>query len=356
MKRVADPPAATTPRHPISVVADRTGLSQHLLRVWERRYGAVEPIRGEGGHRLYSDADIDRVRLLHAVTRAGRTISHVASLSSDELVRLAAEDGAARADRGGAANGAGREPDVEREATEEALVLARALDAPGLDGALRRAAAQLGVAAFTERVVAPVLRRIGDEWHAGRLTIAHEHLASAVVHDIMVETMRALTRGRDAARVVVATPPGDRHAIGAAMAGAAAAAEGWDVVYLGSDLPAGEIAAAAAATNARAVAVSVVYVPDRERTLGELRTLRARLPAAVTLLVGGAGSTSLAAELADAGIRVGTSLADLRDALRAASRDARPRAVPRDGPSDGPSDGASDGPRAAAPDAHPEGR
>ncbi|MEO8563145.1 MAG: cobalamin-dependent protein, partial [bacterium] len=151
-------------------------------------------------------------------------------------------------------------------------------------------------------------------------------------HDILVETMRSLARGHGVARVVVATPPGERHAIGAALVGATAAAEGWSVVYLGSDLPAGEIAAAAAATDSQAVAISVVFVDDRERTLGELRTLRARLPGEVTLLVGGAGATALAAELEGAGIRVGASLSDLRDALRVAHRDAT-RDVDRVSPS-----------------------
>lgn len=321
MKSSVMHPTATTPRHPISVVVDRTGLSQHLLRVWERRYAAVEPTRGEGGHRLYSDADIERVRLLHAATRSGRTIGQVARLSPDELARLTEEDAAARFARSTvtASDATSAEPDAAYAAiVEEALALTVVLDAPALDGLLRRTAAQFGVATFTERVVAPMLRRVGDEWHAGRLTIAHEHLASATVHDILVETMRALARNARDARVVVATPSGDRHAIGAALVGAAAAAEGWGVIYLGTDVPAGEIAAAAVATGARAVAVSVVYVDDRERTLGDLRTLRARLPASVTLLVGGAGATLLAADLAGAGIHVGASVEALRVALQVA--------------------------------------
>jgi methylmalonyl-CoA mutase cobalamin-binding subunit len=140
------------------------------------------------------------------------------------------------------------------------------------------------------------------------------------VHDILVETMRALGREASEARVVVATPSGDRHAIGAALAGATAAAEGWGVIYLGTDVPAGEIAAAAVATGARAVAISAVYVDDRERTLAELRTLRARLPASVTLLVGGAGATLLAAELTQAGIRIGANVDALRGALHELSR------------------------------------
>ena len=321
--RVKQPPASaepTLPRHPISVVVDRTGLSQHLLRVWERRYGAVEPTRGEGGHRLYSDADIARLRLLHAATLAGRSIGRVAGLPTDDLARIVEEDAAARAerDRPGDATTRGAVADEAETDVERALALTLALDAPALDATLRRDAARLGVTPFVERVVAPLLRRIGDEWHAGRLTIAQEHLASSTVRDILGEIMRSLARANGDARVVVATLPGDRHAIGAALAAIVAAADGWSVVYLGPDVPAGEIAAAAIATDARMVAVSVVYVDDRERMLGELRTLRARLPADVTLVVGGAGAGALAEDLAGSGIRVGATLSDLHDALRAA--------------------------------------
>ena len=60
------------PRHPVRVVAQRTGLSSHVLRAWERRYGVVAPHRTEGGQRLYSDADIERLSLLRTLTAAGR--------------------------------------------------------------------------------------------------------------------------------------------------------------------------------------------------------------------------------------------------------------------------------------------
>ena len=78
------------PNTPLPSASERTGLSQDLLRVWERRYQAVEPTRGPGGHRTYSDADIARLRLLHAVTAAGRSIGQVARLSTSELTRMAA--------------------------------------------------------------------------------------------------------------------------------------------------------------------------------------------------------------------------------------------------------------------------
>jgi DNA-binding transcriptional MerR regulator len=76
------------------IVTRRTGLSAHLLRAWERRYEVVKPSRSEGGRRLYSDADIERLRLLYHATLAGRSIGQVAELSTEALtalVRLDAE-------------------------------------------------------------------------------------------------------------------------------------------------------------------------------------------------------------------------------------------------------------------------
>ena len=80
------------PRHPIRVVAQRTGLSPATLRAWERRYQVVEPGRSAGGQRLYSDRDVERLRRLHQLTEAGRPISLVASLPDEALEELQAED------------------------------------------------------------------------------------------------------------------------------------------------------------------------------------------------------------------------------------------------------------------------
>ena len=291
-------------RHPIAVVAERTGLSQDVLRIWERRYAAVRPGRGSDGKRLYSDADVERLGLLHAATRAGRNVSAVARLSTDAIAALVEEDTRARERSGASVPDA---PEAEH-ALNEAMLLTRSLDASRLDTHLRRAESLLGSLVFLEAVAAPLLRQVGDEWHAGQLTAAQEHVASSVLHDIAVQTMRTFAQPNGAWRVLVATPAGDRHAIGAALAGAVAAVQGWDVVYVGADLPASEIAGAAVAANVRAVAMSVVYTEDRARALGELRTLRGLLPRDVMLVAGGAGAAVLAAELSTLGIRVESSL------------------------------------------------
>lgn len=311
----------TLPKHPIAIASERSGLSQDLLRIWERRYRAVEPSRGPGGQRAYSDADITRLRLLNAVTSAGRSIGQVAGLSTDELTRMAQDDNAARVerDKGGAAAASRNEGSAAAHIVKLALASTARLNAPDLEHSLRRAIAQLGITSFIEDVASPILRRIGEEWHAGRLTIAHEHLASSTIHDIVAESMRAIGRGAGEPTVLVATPTGERHAIGATLVGATAASEGWCVLYLGPDLPASDIAAAAIATKARAVAMSVIYVQDRARTVGELRALRALLSPSVSIVVGGAGVAGMEDELGQIGIRVGASLRDLRDVLARAA-------------------------------------
>ena len=107
--------------------------------------------------------------------------------------------------------------------------------------------------------------------------------------------------------------------IGAALAGAMASVDGWNVIYLGADLPAEDIASAARTAGALVVAVSLVYVDDRKRVLDELRTLRARLPATVSLVAGGAGARQLETALASSGVGVVESLAEFRSELQRAT-------------------------------------
>jgi DNA-binding transcriptional MerR regulator len=311
MTHPAEPDLA---RHPIGVVADRTGLSPDLLRVWERRYRAVEPSRSADGQRTYSDADIERLRLLRLATAAGRSIGQVARLTTDEVARLVREDEAARqqADR------RAESPVLAsaKEQVERALDLARAVNAPQLETFLRRAVGAFGVPAFLDGLAAPLLRRMGEEWEGGRLTPAQERVATAIIQRVLEGAIQFLAPPYDAPNLLLATPVGEYHVMGSVMAAAAAAATGWRVTHLGPNVPAAEVASAALAVEANLVGVSIVYPRDRDHVLGELRTLRSRLPAAVPVVAGGAGAVALASELGGAGIRVVNDLAELRTALR----------------------------------------
>jgi len=72
-------------QYSIKIAASRSGLTPHVIRVWERRYGAVEPDRTGTNRRLYSDAEIERLSLLRHAIEAGHRIGNIARLDLDQL-------------------------------------------------------------------------------------------------------------------------------------------------------------------------------------------------------------------------------------------------------------------------------
>ena len=310
----ATEPAAPNdlPRHPVRVVAQRSGLSTHVLRAWERRHQVVSPARSDGGQRLYSDADIERLTLLRQLTSHGGAIGQLAQLPREELARLARADQAERVGEG-AAEGEGE----AARWRESALRAIEALDGVSLRRQLERGVVALGVHPFLDRVVTPVLIEVGQRWRSGAMGIAHEHLATAVFRQVLGwvrETTEAGTRGPS---VIVATPSNQVHEGGALLVAATAAAEGWRVVYLGADLPVAEIAATAQRTRAQAVALSLIHPTGDASLGGELAALRRALPAELPLLVGGAAAESYRTEIEAADGEIVSQLTDLRSALAA---------------------------------------
>ncbi len=300
-------------RHPIRVAAERTGLSTDVLRAWEKRYAVVEPRRSETGRRFYTDEDVERLLLLRRATEAGRPIGHVAPLATEELRDLVAEDEAARLERDRVL-ARPVEPDAAA-VVEAAFGAVREMDTATLEGVLMQGAMRLGAAVFLERVAAALLQQIGDAWHNGELSAAHEHMATAVVRRVLGWLLWSGSAGPSQGVLVVATPTGQVHEMGGLLCAAAAVSEGWRVMYLGADLPAVEIARAARETGAEAVALSLVY-PLGDATVGqEIRRLRAELSDGVALVVGGGGADSYASVLRAVGAIRPTDLAEFRAVL-----------------------------------------
>lgn len=306
---------STTPRHPIRVVARRTGLTPATLRAWERRYGVVEPGRSDGGQRLYSDQDIERLSRLRALTELGRPIGLVAGLSEGEAAALLEED---RAATGEAATSRRRLTDGDAPAAwvDEAYRAIGAMDGARLHAILRRSAAVLGAVRFLADVAEPLLQRVGSRWATGEITPAHEHLASGVLEQVLTWLMPPSSSDHDLSRVVVATLAGERHGLGARLVAAAATTEGWGVVYLGTDLPATDIATAAREVGAAIVSISVVLTDRAAESVDELTRLRSLLPSDVELVVGGRGARTLPTDRLPGGVEVAAGLDAFRSLLR----------------------------------------
>jgi methanogenic corrinoid protein MtbC1 len=293
-----------------------------VLRAWERRYGVVTPTRTEGGQRLYSDLDIGRLLRLRRLTDRGHAIRRLASLPLEELARLDEESAERDAPAPRAANRGTAEELSERAMADSAataiaaaLQATRRLDAVELQAVLERAAVTLGVPDFIDEVVSPALVHIGHGWSERSVSIAQEHMATAVFRRVLGWLLRVYEVSNGAPRIVVATPPGHGHELGALMAAASAAAEGWSVTYLGPDLPVADLVSAVGQARARAVAISAVYQPDSADLLRTLREIRAGLPESVALLAGGTAALEIRDEAQAAGVHVIRSLAEFRALL-----------------------------------------
>ena len=310
-------------RHSIKVVSERTGLSPHLIRIWEKRYGIVHPERSGGNQRLYREEHIERLNLLRQATEAGHSIRNLAHLSPAELQSLvdhSKRSSPAQTEPPGSFLAHKRSQPLREGRSGPQLIQAAmeaisAMDAAELERVLDEGAMSLGQVALLSQVVAPLVQQIGDGWQAGTLKVAHEHLASAVIRTFLGNAARPFAIHMSAPMLIATTPSGQIHEMGAALAAAAAANQGWRVTYLGASLPAEEIASAAFQSQSRAVALSIVHPADDAQLPRELKRLRQLLPRETSILVGGAAASAYRKTLDTIGATVCTSLSELAQAL-----------------------------------------
>lgn len=303
------------PRHPIRVASQRTGITPATLRAWERRYGVVDPDRSDGGQRLYSDHDIERLTRLRLLTEAGRAISQVAELSDQEAAALLAEDREAQAPE---PRPTGHTVSPDRM-VDTAFHFVHTMNAGELEYTLRRAVVTLGAASFMESVVAPLLHRIGSAWGAGELNPGQEHVATEVVERVLGWVSEPISANGGGPKVLVATLPNERHGLGAKLAAVTAAMEGWEVCDMGTDLPTASVVDGARTVQARVVALSLVNKALNGAAFRAIVELRESLPEGTRLVVGGAAAADLDPDELPPGVEVLQSLDDLRRALKRAS-------------------------------------
>ena len=300
-------------------VVQRTGLTPDVLRAWEKRYAVVAPTRSAGGQRLYSDEDLERLTLLKQAVRAGRAISQMALLPTADLRRILAEEADASQLPTPIATTTASSSATGSSVQAAALLAVERFDAAALEATLRSAAMLLGMDELLDGVIAPLLLTIGARWHEGLLRPAHEHMATAVVQRTLAWFMGSSRPAPGAQTLVVGTLTGQSHELGALLAAAVAASHGWQVVYLGANLPAGDLAAVATERRAYAVALSFVYPRDDPSIASALRELRAALPSSTAIIAGGGAAASYAEPLSAVGGAHFSSTGELRAWLRRAT-------------------------------------
>jgi MerR family transcriptional regulator, light-induced transcriptional regulator len=272
--------------HNMKAVCVRTGLSAHLIRIWEKRYGAVEPARTDSQRRLYSDQDVHRLKLLHMLTQQGFGISQIARLSEEQLVEMVRAKDALDDPKPKNIISVQPDPDWEQVQLNACLSAIREFDGAKLEALLEKAMVQIGASGVLERLLIRLLQRIGEEWANGWLTAGQEHFASAGIRDYLGRQVRSMALSDSAPCIVVGTPEGQLHELGAVIASAIARKSGWRVIYVGASLPAEELAGAMNSNQARALVLSIIYPIDDPQLSTQLLRLRRMLPTQ-PILVGG---------------------------------------------------------------------
>ena len=276
--------------YPIRAVSLMTGVSIDTLRAWERRYNAVTPVR-DGRGRIYSDADVRRIKRLRDAVAAGHAIGRVAAMSDEQLTRMALAGAPAVV---AAARRAPRAAVVDTASIIEAL---ERFDAATVETELARAAALLRPPELLRDVLVPVLTEVGERWHSGRGRIAHEHLLSASVRNVLGSLLRVHQKAGIPETLLFATPAGERHEFGTLGAAMMAASGGLGAIYLGPDLPSDDIVEVTTVVAIEVVALGVSDVGDTERVEKEVAAVARRLALHVELWLGGRGAERLAKQL-----------------------------------------------------------
>jgi methanogenic corrinoid protein MtbC1 len=188
------------------------------------------------------------------------------------------------------------------------------MDVVTADLEISRAATLFPARALIKNIIAPILDEVGERWAHKEFGVAHEHLASGLLRNLLSSLFRLYPPDLAAEKVVLATPMGERHEFGLLLAALVAATRGWRVIYLGADLPAEEIAYALRLTNSRFLALSVVG--SQQDVDQELEAIARQLPAGVRVWIGGSDAMNHREFIERANWLLVRDLDDLDDRLR----------------------------------------
>jgi len=272
-----DPPDGP-PALRIGELSRRLGVSDHVLRAWERRYGLLQPVRSPGGFRLYSEADEMRIRRMQAHLAHG--------LSAAEAARaVLREHSPAGADLRPAA-----EPHLAAPAASElAAALRQALDAfdePAAQAVLDRLLSGLSLPTALRDFVVPYLTELGERWERGTASVAQEHFASNVLRGRLAGLAQGWGSGHGP-RAVLACPPGELHDLALMVFGIMLNRNGWRIDYLGTSTPVEELTGTADETHPDLIVLAATLPQNFETVAAQLTALAQRTP----LALAGAGAT-----------------------------------------------------------------
>lgn len=311
------------PRFTIRAASALTGVNPNTLRAWERRYGIVAPERTAKGYRLYSETDVQRLRLIQRALQRGISVGRVKEhlhdtdsfqkLLADLDARVEPQSAARTVEVSLAACGLAGKTTITlpargtRGAQHSLAQFADRLekaairfDRTSLERTFSRATGTYSLRDAFYQALAPALARVGDRYLENLGSVAEEHFLTAFAREKLSAALAGLRPLHQQPRVLCACVPGEQHEIGLMLLALEFGLEGVSTLYLGANVPAEALRQAAANPNLRAVVLSATLQVSPE-SLASARTMLAGNSRRLRLFVGGPAAHRQKAALEAAG-------------------------------------------------------
>lgn len=226
----------TSPAFNLKVVLKETGITADTLRAWERRYGLPMPHRTEGGHRLYSERDIEIIKWLMAQQTSGLSISRAVDRYNELLASGSDPLAGSRPASGFAPQNLSAVTNLDG-LRDEWLNACLAYNEPQAEQIFNHAFAMHPVETVIAQLIQRGLHQIGELWYSGKVSVQQEHFASGLAMRRLEALIAASPSPTRRETIVLACPPNEWHAISLAMLHLFLRRRGFNAVYLGANVP-----------------------------------------------------------------------------------------------------------------------
>lgn len=243
---------------PIGTVSNLTGVNSVTLRAWERRYGLIKPTRTDSGHRMYSDEDVERIKLILELLDEGIAISRV-----KEALSIASIESQPNAD--GLIHWSKYQDEMLRGVNN--------FDEGILDGIYNEAMSLYPVDVVTKQLLLPLLDKLGQRWMNVSTGIAEEHFFSSFMRNKLGARFHHRNKRNTGPQLVAACVPGEQHEFGLLLFSLSAHARGYRIILLGADMPLPQLAEVLHRSNSDGIVLSGSIQTEHPGFLKELEQL-----------------------------------------------------------------------------------
>jgi DNA-binding transcriptional MerR regulator len=251
-----------------------SGIKAHTLRIWEQRYGILQPKRTETNIRFYDDADLKNILNISFLNEHGYKISKIAKMSEKQLVEEVLSLSQSK---------------VMFPQQLNALLLAMIeMDEQKFDKLLTTAILQKGLEKTMLDIICPFLVKTGLLWQTGSINPSHEHFISNLIRQKLLVAIdgQVIPDQQTAQRFLLYLPEGELHEIGLLFSNYVIRNRGNHVMYLGQNLPFKDLETCVNYYKPHFICTAFTYMPERDKVQDYINNLAALASEIIVYLAG----------------------------------------------------------------------